>query len=273
VQKKSIAVYNPEAPLERAIQSSSHDINGEWLSSYQCQLMARAISSLKIFDQWRSDENLLRLRLSYFFEPHMIRHKETLVFLTHLLYVRDILDNKEINSYIHSPIVFMSVPLSYYLFREYPLHIHVDFSTLSKHNTKVDFIDIGGLVIVDQNNVCVNYDAITDIINMCDKSSKYKVTDDRFESIINKAGLMGKVAASPISRGIFRIDEDQREIYPDMAVLHKEEKLTGNVFLIEPGENGRVGIRYADGSEEFVPQESFDNEFVILDTKLKGLNK
>jgi len=72
------------------------------------------------------------------------------------------------------------------------------------------------------------------------------------------------VAVSLVDEGVFKIDEHERILKPEMEVWHKENRETGNIFLVESGERGMVGIRYNDGAEEIIPKESFDNEFVVV---------
>ncbi len=264
MKKQAIAVFNPQSPIEQAIQNASHAADGEWLGSYQCKLMANAISTMKCFDEWEENTDLLNLRVSYLFSGHMIKHRESLVFVTHMLFLRDILDNKEINGYLHDPIIFMSRPLAYYLFREYPIHLHVNTSVLKADNKKVNFTDIGGFVIVDNQDIVLNRNAIDNIVSVNNKKNECVIDQGILQSIKQNSELHKKVAVSLVGDGVFKIDEHERTLKPDMEVWHKENRATGNIFLVESGESGLVGIRYNDGAEELIPKESFDNEFIVV---------
>ena len=58
-QKTAIAVFNPQDPLERAVQDAYHEHNDDWLSMYECQLVTRALAYLKMFDEgWVDNQEL-----------------------------------------------------------------------------------------------------------------------------------------------------------------------------------------------------------------------
>ena len=44
MQKKSIAIYQPEDSWEQAIQTAYHARNEDWLPSFACQLAAKAVA-------------------------------------------------------------------------------------------------------------------------------------------------------------------------------------------------------------------------------------
>ncbi len=244
MQKEAIAVFNPQDPWERAVQEASHEIDGEWLSSYECRLASRAISYLKCFDDWIDDKKLMNQRAKYFFAPHMSINKEQMVFVTHNLFLRDILENGEINAYLYSPITFVTRPIAYYLLREYPIHVHVESNLLKGENSDVNFIELGGLMIADYENVSVTSESILDIVQ--------------------RSNNLQKAAVTEIDRGIFKIDEDERQIFPDDRILHKIDKSEGQISFIGPGEEGTVEIKMNDGSERAIGKLDFDSEYIIM---------
>ena len=140
ITKEAIAVYNPQDdPWQSAIQDAAKEITGNWLPSFPCQQLAKAVASLKIGTDWLVRDDLLTVRAHYLFAPYLTENKETLVFVTHLLYLRDILENKEICSNLNDPIVFVSSLLASFLFRDSPVHIHVNTDLLRAANPKAEF--------------------------------------------------------------------------------------------------------------------------------------
>jgi hypothetical protein len=229
------------------VQSASKKYTGDWLSMYQCKLVAKAILSLKSFEEtWSDSTELLQQRVSYFFSDAFTKNKNYVVFLTFPLFVRDILENREINSYIHDPVVFMTISLSHFLFKEYPVHMYIDANALRAENGGIKLMEIGGLFISDGENVSVN-SCISKIISTDAESAPQL-----------------KAAATNLGEGIFKIDEHERKIMPDTEVWDKYKRVVARIFTVEPGETGEVGIRYDDGNETMISKLYFDNHFVCI---------
>ena len=153
--KESISVYNPQDEWEKAIQDAYHasSDDGDWLPSFACQSIAKATANLKGLNNWLDNESLFFQRASYFFAPHMSSNKDKLVFSTFPLFLYDIMENNEIDAYLHDPITFVTLPIAHYLLRDYPVHIIVDYSVLRSDNHDADFLDVGGLVVVSGQNI------------------------------------------------------------------------------------------------------------------------
>lgn len=259
--KEGTAVYYPEDSLERAIQDASHSHTGEWLSSYQCQLTAQAISSLKMFDSdWLTNESLFVHRMDYLFNPAMIGNQDVMIFVTHKLYLRDILENREINGYIHSPVVFVTKPIAHYLLREYPIHIHIDKEKMLSIND-ANIFTIGGLLIADQENISVD-ECIVDVKAVSNADLEFPVKPDEAEIMSQMTGV--KFAATKIAPGVFQIDEHERAITPNNKVWDKVTREDGVVLAVEPGETGKVSIRYSDGRMTSIGKLFFDQRFVVV---------
>ncbi|KKM89218.1 hypothetical protein LCGC14_1250880 [marine sediment metagenome] len=260
MKREAIAVFNPSNELERAIQEASKNFLGNWLSMYQCKLMAKAISSLKYLDEeWVDDANLLLHRVNYFFKDQFTEDHSEMIFVTHLLFLRDILENKEINSYIHSPVVFLSSMLANYFFREYPIHILIDVDILRSENPKVKFFDIGGCIIVDGEDVIV--DSSIKSID-CKENKSMKMEVDPAE--ISNMQFQMKAAASLVDKGVFKIDEHERALLPDTDVWDKERRTQATIYMVQPGETGEVGVKYSDGFELTIPKNFFDSRFLVI---------
>lgn len=251
----AISVYSPDDPMESAIQDASHRYTGQWLPSYPCQLMARSVGVLKAFDDWLEDENLLSLRMSYFFSPHMTHHQEHMVFLTHTLFLRDIFENREINAYLHDPVTFVCTPLAHYLFHEFPVHIHVNTDILKSENPHIQFLTVGGLLIGDGQNVSVSEASLTRI-----------VADESVQGIVNAIESQygfDKRASIEKEPGVFHLDGHEREWGADVKVIHKKMRSEGFVTKIEPGETGLVFIEI-DGETRSVPKMEFDIHYSLV---------
>ena len=247
MDKHAIAVYDPEDPLEAAIQAASKKYTNQWLPAYHCQATAKAIHALKMYEDWVFKEDLLALRMGYFFDPCMTAHKEYIVFPTYPIFLRDIIENESINTSCYNPIGFITRPLAHYLFTEIPIHIIIDSNILKSHNK--DYVDIGGLLIF-QDNVCIPKESI---INILEK----KHTDIALEDML-------KSASTEINWGIFKIDEDERDIRAGQEVLHKPTRKAALVTTIEPGETGSVEVTFDDGSKIVVPKLDFDLQFILV---------
>lgn len=260
--KESIAVYYPDDPLEKAIQDTYHKYNEGWLSAYQCKLMAKALLSLKTFDQGWFIDKLLPVRMSYFFSPLLTKNTDTMVFVTHFLFLRDILENQEINSYLNDPIVFMTAPLAHWLFREYSLHIFVNKDVLCFENKNISFSEVGGLLIAEKENVLVTSDSIIKIINKTNRKLEMNVDIDILNEIQSEVQL--KAASVKIAPGIFKLDADERMFRPDMKVYDKISRKNGKIKEIGPGESGNVLISYGDSEEVSITKKDFDERFIVL---------
>jgi hypothetical protein len=261
MDKKAIAVYDPSDSWERAIQDAAKEYTGQWLSMYRCQLVAKAVASLKSIDNWMSDVGLLTHRAKYFFAPQFASNKNELVFVTHLLFLRDVLENREVNSYVYDPIVFMTRPLAHYLFREYPIHILVDYDLLKSENSGVNFIEVGGLVISDGEDVKLD-ESIIDISSKHTKNLDFLTPPEVVNNIRTQTGL--KAAARAVSRGIFQIDDHERFLVPDRQVWDKEKRADATIYLVEPGDTGLVGLRYDDGTEITISKLFFDSRYTLV---------
>lgn len=262
MNKESIAVYNPTDPLERAIQEAFHSRNDGWLSMYHCQLMAKAISTLKMFDdQWLDHTSLLSHRIAYFFAPEMTAKQDIMVFVTRLLYLRDILENRDIDSYLHNPVIFVTRPLAHYLLREYPIHIYVDMSNLQAENSDADFVQIGGLMITD-SDIRLSPSSILNIISKETRSGR-KVAQDLVDDIQHQTGTR-KVAVSEIKPGVFKSDEHKMDLMPDDEVWDKRDRLPARISKVEQGEMGIVEVVYGSGVTASIPKSEFNTRYVVV---------
>lgn len=246
----AISVYNPVDPLEKAVQEAYHKFNHDWLFQYPCQLFANSLRMLKSFDEtWLDNSQLLTNRISYFFAPSMSSKNNVLVFLTHLLFVRDIVENKSINSVIHNPIVLVTKPLSHYLFSEYPVKIYLDGTKLLEKNK---LSKIGGLYVTEDFDVDIE-GCIVEIDG----------NNDPF--LVQQFNFIGqKAAASQISRGVFKINEEDKPLKPNMSIWDKRLRESCLITEIEPGSTGLVLIRYSDGTLRHVVKQDFDRLYTII---------
>lgn len=235
-----MAIYDPEDPLEQAIQGCYHKSTSSWLPAGPCRLMARALRALKVFDDWFDEPHLFNDRIAYFFDPQLILSKSILVFVTNTIFLRDISENHIISGSLHDPIVFMSRPLAHYLFQEYDVHIHVHESSLRSANPG-RFVEIGGLSIADDCDIQLPPDAIDRIV---------RINIPRHE----------KTAVSQISEGVFGIDGDDRMIGPGDEMFNKS---TGTICTVNEsmaGENGPVTVE-CDGEQTTIPKTEVDLQF------------
>lgn len=260
MKKLAISVYNPTDPVERAIQESFHSVNGEWLSSYGCQLLARALSSLKSSGTWVDNAELLEHRISYFFAPYMCRDKSVMIFPTYPLFLRDILENCEINAYLHDPVTLVTRPLAHYLCQEYPVHICFNTSSLKGYNAG-SWTDLSGFLVADKD-VRFQPEAIEKI--QC-KETKYAAMVEQILGDIgkNRESPLSKVAISQIAPGVFTSDRHERIIEPDSFVWDKKLRVQGIVSQVDTGETGLISVVYDDGNTVTIPQVDFDHRYVI----------
>ena len=257
--KESIAIYYPEDSWERSIQDASKKHLGEWLPAYPCQLLAKTIASLKTGTEWLSREDLMSIRANYLFNPVLTENKQIRVFVTQLLFLRDIIENKEINSNLH-PIAFLTVQLAKFLFRNNPVHIYINEDLLRAANLNVKFWDIGGILIAE-DNIKISDKMIIDVVYHGDPKNSECV-----ESLTNQAipnMFWNKAAASEIAYEIFKIDEQYQNLKPGMKIWDKMNRSEANILEVEPGSVGIVGVEYTDGRLLTVLKKDFDRQFVI----------
>ncbi len=261
---KAISVYDPSEPWQSAIQDAAKEITGNWLPSFPCQLLAKAVASLKIGTDWLSRDDLLAVRAHYLFAPYLADNKETLVFVTHLLYLRDILENGVISSNLNDPIVFMAAPLAMFLFRDSPVHIFVNSDLLRAANFKAEFLDVGGLLICHKGDVHLERGVISDV-RYHGSEMNHERTSGLINDIQQQQGIsFSKAAAQEIAPDVFKIDEHFPELVPDTEVWDKVTRSKAQVTAIEASENGIIWLLYSDGNETTVPKQEFDLNFVVL---------
>lgn len=259
---KAIAVYDPGDSWESAIQDAAKLMTGNWLPAYPCQLLSQAIAALKLGTDWLDRSDLLRIRASHLFSPQLTESKQKRVFATHLLFLRDILENQEINSNLHEPISFLSAPLAHFLFRNFPVHVHVDEGRLRDANPKVNFLDVGGLMIVREGSIHLKEGIITDIRYFGRDPNKASVIINEIQHASGCQFM--KAAATEIDDDVFKIDEHFKDIRPESYIWDKIERSKAQVTETEPGENGLVYVKYLDGKEMSVPKQEFDLRFIII---------
>ena len=264
-KKTAIAVYNPQDPLERAVQNAYHEHNDGWMSSFECQLATRALSYLKMFDEdWIENNNLLEHRVKYFFAPFMTANKDQMVFVTTLLFFRDILENQCINGFTHDPVIFVARPLAHYLLREYPIHILFDMHSIIAANRDCECLDVGGLIVFDQKDIQLPKGSMLDMFTKDPKDGSSPTTQMDLDHITQGTGFTRKVAVSLREPGVFTNDEHTREVRPQSAVWDKADRMKGTIVKVDPGEMGTVEILLNNGSKKIISQVDFDREFVLV---------
>lgn len=261
--RQAIAVYDPEDPWEAAIQEAAKQFTGNWLPSFACQLLAKSVASLKLGTDWLEREDLLPVRAHYLFAPYLTGNKGTVVFPTHLLFLRDIVENGEIASNLHKPIVFVAEPLALFLFRDSPVHIHVNHDLLRASNPKVEFLDVGGMLMCDKGDVVLDHAAIREV--KCHGSEMNKErTSSLLQDIRNEHGVsFSKAAAREIAPDVFELDEHFPELMPETEVWDKVTRSKAEVTAVEKSENGSISVKYPDGNEISVLKQEFDQQFVV----------
>jgi len=253
IEKTAISVYDPDNVLEKAIQSVYNQYYNKWLTAYECQAFARAIYALK--PRWVHQEKYLDLRLAYLFNETMVGNKDIVIFPSRPIFLREILENREINSYIYDPIVFVTQPIFHWLFKDYSVGIYLDYSKIKAANSGIKMMDIGGLTLIDKDDIAITEESIVKVVS---KDMNVKTIVDDFSSSLQK------VAHTEISRDMFKIDEDERDIFPGDQAWNKESKEFGFVFQVDPGEKGNIYMKIKDGAEQLVPKEEFDSKFVLV---------
>ncbi|MFA6088592.1 MAG: hypothetical protein WC755_01895 [Candidatus Woesearchaeota archaeon] len=259
-KKEAISVYNPQDPFEKSIQDSFHRYNVGWLTSFECRLATKAISSLKYNSTWINEENLFPVRSNYFFDPQMIGEGAEWVFPTNLLFLRDILENGHISSIVHNPIVFVSKPIAYFLFREWPIHIIVRSSVFRSGNC----IKVGGIrIFVD--NIKLEPRSIVGFKVHEEKDEIKREIKRLIAEIITPYCGINKAAVSLIDNGVFKLDTGiEPELRADDRVQHKYSKKYGKVYSIDPGDNGYIIILYDNGEKQTVNKTEFYLNFLEI---------
>lgn len=264
ITRKAIAVYNPSDPWESAIQDAAKDLTGNWLPSFPCQLLAKAVASLKVGSDWLTREDLLPVRAHYLFAPYLSANKESLVFVTHLLFLRDILENREISSILYDPIVLMAEELATFLFRDSPVHLYINENMLKAANPHAQFLDVGGFLICYDGNINLEDGVLTNFRYHGSEMEQGRISQ-LIHDIKEDQGLsFSKAAAKEIAPDVFRIDEHFPELTPDTEVWDKITRSTAQISAIEKSENGIVHVLYPDGNEITVPKQEFDQQFVVV---------
>lgn len=259
IVREAIAVYDPDNPWERAIQSAAKNVTGNWLPSHPCQLLAQAVASLKIGTEWLDRDDLLSVRAYHLFSPALTANKEILVFPTHLLYLRDMLENGEIDDSLHEPITFMTKPLADFLFRDSPIHLYVNHDMLRSANHDADFLDVAGFLIARRGKVSLDEGVLIDIHYYGEKRKEY------VEYLISEMSpRLSKAAATEIAPDVFEIGEHLKGLLPESSVWDKSNRTTAEITAVEPGETGTVTIRYPDEKEVTIPKLKFDEQFVVM---------
>lgn len=235
-------VTNSDDPLINTVQAASFKSSGTYLRDEECKLFLKAIYSLKLFSDGKWAEKLSDVRLSYFFHPSLSKYKNEMIFVSYPLFMSDIIENLEINSYLHDPIVMMASPLAFYLFKEYPVNLVLDMNILRSKNRDVKFNDVGGITIIDGQNLDLE-DAIINIKN-------------------NES--MNKQAATEISRDVFAIDEIDKNLDPGSKLWDKETRSIVTVVSCDVGTTGNVTVSDKLDEIKIVPKLQFDQKFSII---------
>ncbi len=258
--KNAISVYDPADPWEKAIQDASKAVTGSWLSSYPCQLLAKAVVALQCNEEWIDREDLMPARAHYMFTPSLISNKQDLVFVTHLLFLRDILENNEINSQLHQPIAFLTRPLAHFLFRHCPVHMLLKADLLRSANRKVEFQEIGGFVIVSKGDVSLE-GAISDVhYHGSHVDAFMNLRDDAMP--LRKAA--GRIEVDDVGEETVYSSEHFRALRINDRVWDKEKKLEGRLEEIEPVINGDIVVEYDNGEIQRLSKEKFDESYIVL---------
>lgn len=242
MKKQAIAIYEPSDLWEREVQESYHEFNDDWLPSFACQLAAKAILKLKTVG-WVENDSLRKHRAKYFFSPAMTTYKEDMVLATYPLFLRDILENETVSSYLHDPIVFVTQPIAHYLLRDFPIHVVVKWQDIVADNPHVKFMDVGGLYLSANCNVILKRSSIL--------------------SIRNVANEVRKVAATQVGKDVYEIDPHKRDLFPALEVWDKEKRIVGIIEEAGLGEKGIIRVVYRDGTKLDLPQEEFDFRFLL----------
>ena len=271
LRKAEFKIYQPTNPLEKKVQENFHEISNDWLDEKTCKLIVSSIASLKSFDDWLEKDNLLKTRMSYFFVSEMTSEKGTMVFLTHPLFVRDILENREIHTTLFNPISFVTTPIADFLFHDYPVHIYVNMDSVKRENRDKLFVDVGGLIICEKNvNLPQGCVEKIKVVHEDPETAK-----SMYQTILNIQGdtdTLTRYAAKMIATGVFQLEETERNLHPDMKVWDKRERKPGTIEYVDKGERGDVVIEYEEGVQRKIPKSLFDNKFIVTSAIHDGID-
>ena len=260
-------------PLEEVIAQCYQENIGGDLDSHKCEILACALEALKVYTDWLDDEKLLHERISYLFNPSMIKQTGIVAFLTHPLFLRDILENGEIHAAVHSPIAFVAPKLATFLFREYPVLLFLDLQNLRQLNQALNFIQVGGLVVVDSSkNVRINNDTLKNVVTQSgDKLRSIDCQSEVDRMIEQSDWQIQRVAAVRYDDDPdhWALDQHEKSIRPGQTVRSKEDGHSATVSVVEPGEVGQI-IVDQDGGQDTVSKMEFDHKYVLASADLLG---
>ncbi len=259
--KEAIAVFSPTDPWEKAIQDAAKSTTDNWLPAFPCKLLAKAVVSLQCNNGWLNEEELMPARAFHLFNPSLISNKQHLVFVTHLLFLRDILENNEINAQLHEPISFMTRPLAHFLFRHCPVHICLNSDLLHAANSKAEFVQVAGFVIAPKDNISIQ--GIQDIHYHGDRDKVDQFLDIKDEVIaLQKAAA--QIEMDEFGEETLYSSEHFRALRPQDRIWDKEKRLEAVIDEIEPSSNGDVRVEYENGDFRRLSKENFDASFIVL---------
>lgn len=253
--------------LSRVIADTCLDMTKQTLSDEDVDLVARAISSLRYFDEWLENEKLLRQRISYLFSPEMSDKKTELVYLTHLVFLRHILECEAIDGVLHSPVTFVTKPCAFFLFRDYSVQILIDAETLRSENPDVEFEEIGGMIIAKNGDlVKLSKQAILKIVSPLNSKLERPIEETALDALLHQYSIEPELKKEAVSRtksrGVFKIDEARRELSPDSVVTDKRTKAKAVIDVVGPGEKGTIEVKGPDQESVEIDQFEFDKKFV-----------
>lgn len=270
--KQSIAVFDPSEPWEKAIQAAAKSTTGNWLPSFPCQLLAKAVVSLQCDVNWLNEEDLMPIRAFHLFSPHLISDKQNLVFVTHLLFLRDILENNEINIQLHGPISFMTRPLAHFLFRHCPVHICLNSDLLRAANRKAEFVHVGGFLIAPKDSISLQGKGIIEDVHYHGPKNRVDQFLNIREDVISLRKSAAHVEFDDVGEETLYSSEHYRGIFPDDRVWDKEKRLEAVIREIEPSPSGDIHVEYKEsGDIRKLSKGNFDVSFIIL-PKREGSN-
>lgn len=216
--------------------------------------MAQATANLKRYSEWTEESDLGDVRASFFFRPALSEHKNTVVFVTNILFYGDIIESKRISSYLHGPVVLMPRSLAHFVFKEYSIHLHLDWSKVQSQNEK--FMNIGSVFIADGFDVNIE-NAIKNVISV--DFTKQNIV----ELMNNESHVLQKAAMTEIEDEVFSIEKQDRFLKANMVVQDKFDKDNGIITEVEPGDTGFVFIRKGNNHQISVSKNEFDHYFVV----------
>ena len=250
-----------EKQLAVELRKAAVQITGAIITEQDALLLSSAIFHIKSSDRWLEDDSLLGIRSRYFFEPYMVDETGPVVFLTHPLFVRDILEKKRINGYLNSPILFVSRPLAGFIFKEYTAHILLDAKKLQERNKGIKWISLGGcLMPVSNHDIditdCVVKTTVGPDEDIKRRIDRYKLLKEmeRDASLVIKAAMKTKNPETEI----WEPSEHERDLPPGTRIIDKVKRTYAVVKYCEPGKNGYVEVEYAGGKTKKIRQDQFD---------------